>query len=91
LYDHLFLKPDPENVPEGEDYKKNLNPNSLVVVNDAFLEPSLATATAGSKYQFERLGYFTLDKDSKPHALVFNRAVTLRDSWAKEQAQQKKK
>jgi glutaminyl-tRNA synthetase len=91
LYDHLFTKPEPENVPEGEDYKKNLNPNSLVVVKDALLEPSLAAATAGIKYQFERLGYFTLDKDSKPRALVFNRAVTLRDSWAKEQAQQKKK
>jgi glutaminyl-tRNA synthetase len=85
LYDHLFLKPDPENVPEGEDYKKNLNPRSLVTIPDGLLEPSLATAAPGHNYQFERLGYFCLDKDSKPGTLVFNRAVTLRDSWAKEQ------
>jgi glutaminyl-tRNA synthetase len=91
LYDYLFSKPDPENVPEDLDYKTNLNPNSLLVVQDALLEPSLANATQCSNYQFERLGYFCLDKDSKPSGLVFNRAVTLRDSWAKEQAQQKKK
>jgi glutaminyl-tRNA synthetase len=91
LYDHLFSKPEPENVPDGVDYKANLNPNSLVVVKDALLEPNLAHAKQGSNCQFERLGYFCLDKDSKASALVFNRAVTLRDSWAKEQAQQKKK
>jgi glutaminyl-tRNA synthetase len=91
LYDHLFSKPDPEIVAEGVDYKTNLNPNSLVVVKEALLEPSLAAASPGVSYQFERLGYFSMDKDSKPRALVFNRAVTLRDSWAKEQAQQKKK
>jgi glutaminyl-tRNA synthetase len=90
LYDHLFSKPDPENVPEGTDYKTNLNPNSLVVVKDAFLEPGLTTAKPGDKYQFERLGYFCMDRESKSDAFVFNRAVTLRDSWAKEQAQQKK-
>jgi glutaminyl-tRNA synthetase len=91
LYDHLFSKPEPENVPDGVDYKTNLNPNSLLVVKDALLEPNLAHAQQRSNYQFERLGYFSLDKDSKAGALVFNRAVTLRDSWAKEQAQQKKK
>src|SRR5262245_26103448 len=91
LYDHLFVKPEPENVPEAVDYKTNLNPNSLVVLKEALLEPTLATATSGNGYQFERLGYFCVDKDSKPGALVFSRAVTLRDSWAKEQAQQKKK
>jgi glutaminyl-tRNA synthetase len=91
LYDHLFSKPEPENVPEGVDYKTNLNPNSLVVVKDALLEPNLTHANHGSNYQFERLGYFCLDKDSKAGALVLNRAVTLRNSWAKEQAQQKKK
>ena len=91
LYDHLFLKPDPENVAEGEDYKANLNPQSLQVVS-AFLERSLKDALPGSRYQFERLGYFFADpKDSKPGAPVFNRIVTLRDSWAKiEKAQGKK-
>ena len=83
LYDHLFTKPDPDDVPEGQDYRANLNPDSLVVVSGAKLEPSLATAAAGSKYQFERLGYFCVDKDSAPGQPVFNRAVTLRDTWAK--------
>jgi glutaminyl-tRNA synthetase len=83
LYDHLFTKPDPDDVPEGQTYLANLNPNSLVVVNGAKLEPSLAVAAIGSKYQFERLGYFCVDKDSAPGKLVFNRAVTLRDTWAK--------
>jgi glutaminyl-tRNA synthetase len=91
LYDHLFRKPDPENVAEGEDYKTNLNPDSLVVIPEALLEPTLATSPVGSRYQFERLGYFCVDNESQLGALVFNRAVTLRDSWAKEQAQQKKK
>jgi glutaminyl-tRNA synthetase len=91
LYDNLFRKPEPENVPDGEDYKANLNPDSLVTVPEALLEPGLATATLGSRYQFERLGYFCIDKDSRSGAPVFNRSVTLRDSWAKEQAQQKKK
>ncbi|HEY1375356.1 MAG TPA: glutamine--tRNA ligase/YqeY domain fusion protein [Gemmataceae bacterium] len=83
LYDHLFTKPDPDDVPEGQTYLANLNPNSLEVVAGAKLEPSLAAAAVGSKYQFERLGYFCVDKDSAPGKPVFNRAVTLRDTWAK--------
>src|SRR5579862_4215517 len=81
LYDHLFTKPDPDDVPEGQDYRANLNPESLVVVSGAKLEPSLANAAVGSKYQFERLGYFCVDKESTPGRPVFNRAVTLRDTW----------
>jgi glutaminyl-tRNA synthetase len=83
LYDHLFTKPDPDDVPEGQDYRANLNTDSLVVVSGAKLEPSLANAAVGSKYQFERLGYFCVDKESAPGRPVFNRAVTLRDTWAK--------
>jgi glutaminyl-tRNA synthetase len=84
LYDHLCQVPHPEEVEEGRDYKENLNPNSLQVIAKAYLEPSLKDAAPGSRYQFERLGYFCVDvKDSKPGALVFNRSVTLADSWAK--------
>ncbi|MBL8954239.1 MAG: glutamine--tRNA ligase/YqeY domain fusion protein [Myxococcaceae bacterium] len=72
--------------PEGDDYLKNLNPKSLELVSDAKLEPSLATADVGRVFQFERLGYFNVDLDSKPGKLVFNRTVTLKDAWAKEQA-----
>lgn len=82
LYDHLFKVPFPEDVPEGQTFVVNLNPNSLEVAT-AMLEPSLKDAAAGAKVQFERLGYFSLDKDSKPGKLVFNRAVTLADTWAK--------
>jgi len=92
LYDHLFTKPDPDEVPEGQDYKANLNPDSLQVLTGCKLEPSLAAAPVGNRYQFERLGYFCVDKESSPGRLVFNRSVTLRDSWAKiEKSQQKKK
>ena len=66
LYDHLFTKADPDDVPPGADYKSNLNPNSLEVVSSAFVEPSLATAQAGERFQFERLGYFCVDRDSRP-------------------------
>ncbi|HWA99725.1 MAG TPA: glutamine--tRNA ligase/YqeY domain fusion protein [Pirellulales bacterium] len=84
LYDHLFSKPDPDEVPAGGNYKDNLNPQSLVVLNDCKLEPSLAKAEAGSRMQFERLGYFCVDTvDSKPGRPVFNRTVSLRDTWAK--------
>jgi glutaminyl-tRNA synthetase len=82
LYDHLFSKPDPENVPEGESFVSVLNPNSLEVVK-GFIEPSVRSATAGVHYQFERTGYFVVDSDSMAEALVFNRAVGLKDSWAK--------
>ncbi|MDD2805978.1 MAG: glutamine--tRNA ligase/YqeY domain fusion protein [Elusimicrobiales bacterium] len=84
LYDALFTKRDPEDVEEGHDYKENLNPASLETLERAMLEPSLAAAAPGSRYQFERLGYFFADpKDSKPGAPVFNRTVTLKDTWAK--------
>jgi len=84
LYDHLFIKPDPDDVPEGGSWKDNLNPRSLEVLRDCRLEPRLATAPAGSRYQFERHGYFCADmKDSRPGALVFNRTVPLKDTWAK--------
>jgi glutaminyl-tRNA synthetase len=86
LYDHLCRQPDPNDVPDGVDWKTTLNPNSLTVIPQAMLEPSLANATPGSRFQFERLGYFCVDSvDSQPGRPIFNRAVTLRDSWAKAQ------
>ena len=85
LYDHLFTKPDPDDVPEGADWKVNLNPRSETVLKGAKVEPSVKEARVGSHFQFERQGYFTVDKDSKSGALVFNRSVSLKDSWAKEQ------
>jgi glutaminyl-tRNA synthetase len=92
LYDHLFTQADPDDVPEGQDYRANLNPGSLVALTGCKLEPSLAGAAPGSRYQFERLGYFCVDADSRPGAPVFNRAVTLRDTWAKiEKAREQKK
>jgi glutaminyl-tRNA synthetase len=85
LYDHLCKTENPEDVPEGGSFLDNINPHSLEVVADARLEPSLAQAEPGTHFQFERLGYFFVDpKDSKPGAPVFNRTVTLRDTWAKE-------
>ncbi len=89
LYDHLFIKEDPTDYPEGADWTANLNPKSLEVITDARVEPSLADAAIGSRWQFERLGYFCVDPDSRPGALVFNRTVTLRDTWAKIQKAQK--
>ena len=89
LYDHLFVKPDPDDVPEGQDYRSNLNPTSLQVVKPAWVEPSLAVAAVGERYQFERLGYFCIDPASKPGSLVFNRTVTLKDTWAKIEKAQK--
>jgi glutaminyl-tRNA synthetase len=86
LYDHLFSKPDPDDVAEGQDYRINLNPQSLEIIPSAFIEPSLAGAAVGSKYQFERLGYFCVDPDMAAKKLVFNRSVTLRDTWAKIEA-----
>ncbi len=83
LYDKLFTKPYPNQVEEGQDFTANLNPNSLEVVAQAKLEPSLAAAVAGSRYQFERLGYFCVDPDSAPGKPVFNRTVALKDTWAK--------
>ena len=85
LYDHLFKTPDPEDVPEGADWRTNLNRSSLEVIADARIEPSLANAKPGERFQFERLGYFTVDKDSAAQKVVFNRTVTLKDTWAKEE------
>jgi glutaminyl-tRNA synthetase len=82
LYDHLFLKAHPDDVGEGQDWISNLNPNSLKVV-PCYVEPSVIGAEAGTRYQFERLGYFYVDRDSTPELLCFNRTATLRDSWAK--------
>lgn len=82
LFDRLFLGENPEEVPEGQDWKVNLNPDALKVVT-GYLEPSLADAKHLDKFQFERMGYFCVDKDSKPGSLVFNRTTTLKDSWAK--------
>ncbi len=83
LYDHLFSVPDAGDVPEGGDYRDNLNPDSLVTLTDCRIEQSLESAQPGQRYQFERTGYFSVDKESSAEKLVFNRTVTLRDTWAK--------
>ena len=83
LYDRLFSVEDPENAPDGKTFLDFLNPHSLEVLGNAQAEPSLATAAVGTRVQFERLGYFCVDEDSKPGKQVFNRTVGLRDSWAK--------
>ncbi len=88
LYDHLFTKENPDDVEQGNDFKSNLNPNSLETLVSCRVEPSLAGATPGSRYQFERLGYFCTDPDSSAGKLIFNRTVTLRDPWAKIQKAQ---
>jgi glutaminyl-tRNA synthetase len=89
LYDHLFSRKNPDEVEEEGDWKQNLNPASLEVVTSARLEPSLRDAPPGSRWQFERLGYFCADSaDSAPGRPVFNRAVTLRDTWAKVEKKQ---
>jgi glutaminyl-tRNA synthetase len=89
LYDHLFVKPNPDDAEEGQDYISNLNPNSLEVV-PCYVEPSVIGAQVGASYQFERLGYFCVDRDSTPERLCFNRTATLRDSWAKIEKAMKK-
>jgi glutaminyl-tRNA synthetase len=84
LYDTLFTKRDPTELEEGSDWTSNLNPKSLVTIPEACFEPVLAGAAPGSCWQFERLGYFCADiRDSRPGRPVFNRTVTLRDTWAK--------
>ncbi len=89
LYDHLFAKADAGDVEEGGDFKDNLNPDSLEILTSCKVEPSLAGAEPGSRYQFLRLGYFCLDPDSTAERPVFNRTVMLRDTWAKiERAQE---
>lgn len=87
LYDRLFSAADPD---EGEDFRKNLNPNSLIVLDNAYVEPSIRNDRPGSRYQFERIGFFCSDSvDSTADRLVFNRTVTLRDTWAKVTGAQK--
>jgi glutaminyl-tRNA synthetase len=83
LYDKLFTKADPSALEEGENFLDNLNPNSLEILTSAKLEPSLAHAKAGDRFQFERVGYFCVDPDTAPEKLVFNRTLPLKDSWAK--------
>ncbi len=80
LYETLFLSPKPD---EDENWKASINPNSLQVLKECYVEPSLANAEVGSRYQFERIGYFCVDPDTRPGHLVFNRTVSLRDTWAK--------
>ncbi len=82
LFDRLFLKQDPDDVPEGVDWKTGLNPDSLKVIT-GYLEPSLENLKPLDKFQFERMGYFSVDYDSKPGKLIFNRTATLKDTWAK--------
>ena len=92
LYDHLFTRKNPDEAAEGEDFKSNLNPDSLEVLTDCKMEPSLKDAAPLNRYQFERLGYFCVDPDnSAEKGLVFNRTATLRDTWAKIQKQQRSK
>jgi glutaminyl-tRNA synthetase len=88
LYDYLFTKPDPGEVEDGSDFKANLNPNSLETLTSCRVEPGLAGAATGNRYQFLRLGYFCVDPDSTDGALVFNQTASLRDTWAKIQKAQ---
>ncbi|MBI4336009.1 MAG: glutamine--tRNA ligase/YqeY domain fusion protein [Candidatus Omnitrophica bacterium] len=90
LYDRLFTRPNPEDVSDGEDYKKNINPDSLEVIKTCKLEPAIKDLNPKERCQFERLGYFCLDpKDSSPGKPVFNRIVTLKDAWARIQKNMK--
>jgi glutaminyl-tRNA synthetase len=90
LYEHLFKTADPDDVPEGQDWKANMNPNSLQVLTDARVEPSLKGAKPEDRFQFERQGYFVVDTDSTDHQLVLNRAVSLKDTWTKIEQKAKK-
>jgi glutaminyl-tRNA synthetase len=90
LYDHLFTKENADDVPEGSDWLANINPNSLEKLTSCRVEPYLANAKPGERYQFERLGYFCVDSDQSS-ALIFNRSVTLRDTWAKMEKERKTK
>ena len=90
LFDHLFTKPNPNDVEAGSDFREHLNPNSLEVLESCQVESSLAGVVPGTQYQFLRTGYFCVDPDSSDEKLVFNRAVTLRDTWAKIQRSQQR-
>ena len=88
IYEQLFSKENPDDVEPGQDFTANLNPHSLEVIANAKVEPSLVNAAIGARYQFERLGYFAIDLDSKPGKLIFNRTVALKDTWAKVEKKQ---
>jgi glutaminyl-tRNA synthetase len=88
LYDHLFVKLDPDDVEAGMTWLDNINPQSLEILTGCKLEPFLGGAASGARFQFERQGYFCVDPDSSPGHPVFNRTVTLRDIWAKIQKKQ---
>ncbi|MCI0663853.1 MAG: glutamine--tRNA ligase/YqeY domain fusion protein [Acidobacteria bacterium] len=90
LYDNLFTKEDPNDVEEGQDFTSNLNPTSLEVLSGCKVEPSLRDTAAGTRYQFERMGYFCVDPASSSGRLEFNRTITLRDTWAKIEQRGKK-
>ena len=90
LYETLFTKENPNETEEGQEFTVNLNPHSLEVISGAKVEPSVKDAAVGTRYQFERLGYFCLDPDSAPAKLVFNRTIALRDSWSKIEGRGKK-
>ena len=83
LYDHLFTKENPDDTPEGTDFTANLNPDSLEILSDCKVEPTLKDTKPLDRFQFERLGYFCTDPDSKENKLIFSRTATLRDTWAK--------
>jgi glutaminyl-tRNA synthetase len=83
LYDRLFTIEDPERAEDGKTFLDYLNPASLETLSGCPVEPGMAGAVPGTRVQFERLGYFAVDRDSQPGALIFNRTVSLRDSWAK--------
>jgi glutaminyl-tRNA synthetase len=89
LYDYLFTKPNPDEVEEDKNFTDYINPNSLEVLSSCRVEPSLAAARPGDKYQFERQGYFCVDLDSAEGKLMFNRTVGLKDTWAKIEKTQK--
>jgi len=86
LYDRLFSTPDTDTVPEGQAFLANLNPESLAVLSPCYVEPSLKDAPPGERYQFERLGYFAVDPDTGGGRPIFNRAVSLKDTWARIEA-----
>ena len=83
LYDRLFLKENPLDAEVGKEFVDYLNPDSLTVLKGCKLEPSLGEVNLGDRFQFERRGYFCVDSDSTPDALVYNRTIALRDTWAK--------
>lgn len=90
LYDRFFMTANPNKVKDGGDWKDNINPDSLTVLSECYVEPSVAGAQPGTRYQFERQGYFCVDPDSTQEKLVFNRTVSLRDTWSRIQKAQRK-